>query len=107
MLHGVGLRLGAVVKAPSNEVAEGKIVEQFPTVESKVERGTAVRVTVAQGPIEDLTGEKPSRQRSYPRPDSLPDEPGLRRQVELFAHESKKPHSERGRKSEKPPDLPD
>jgi Trp operon repressor len=107
MLHAVGLRLGAVVNAPSNEVAEGKIVEQYPTVESKVERGTAVRVTVAQGPIEDLTGEKPSRHRSYPRPDSLPDEPELRRQVELFSHESKEPHSERGRKSEKPPDLPD
>jgi tellurite resistance protein len=107
MLYAVGLRLGAVVKAPSNEVAEGKIVEQYPTVESKVERGTAVRVTVAQGPIEDLTEEKPSRQRSYPRPDSLPDEPELRRQVELFSHESKEPHSERGRKSGKPPDLPD
>jgi len=107
MLHAVGLRLGAVVKAPSNEVAEGKIVEQYPTVESKVERGTAVRVTVAQGPIEDLTGEKPSRHRSYLRPGSLPDEPELRRQVERFSHESKELHSERGRKSEKPPDLPD
>jgi hypothetical protein len=107
MLHAVGLRLGAVVKAPSNEVAEGKIVEQYPTVESKVKRGTAMRVTVAQGQIEDLTGERPSRHRSYPKPDSLPDEPELRRQVELFSHESKEPHSERGRKSEKPPDLPD
>jgi beta-lactam-binding protein with PASTA domain len=107
MLHAVGLRLGAVVKAPSNDVAEDKIVEQYPAVGSKVERGTAVRVTVAQGQIEDLTGEKPSRHRSYPRPDSLPDEPELRRQVELFSHKSEEPHSERGRKSEKPQDLPD
>ena len=64
-----------------------------------------MRVTVAQGQIEDLTGEKPSRHRSYPKPDSLPDEPELRRQVELFSHESEEPHSERGRKSEKPQDL--
>jgi tetratricopeptide (TPR) repeat protein len=107
MLDAAGLRQGTVVKVPSNEVAEDKIVEQYPAAGSRVERGTSVRISVAQKYTEDLTIEEPSRRQSYPKPDSLPDEPELRRQVEPSFQKSEGLPSERRPKSEKPQDLPD
>ena len=107
MLQAAGLRLGTVVKTPGDEVAEDKILEQDPVAGSKVERGTSVRVTVAQRQIEELATEKAPKRRFYPRPDSLPDEPELRRETKLSSQRSEKPPSDRGQKSEKPQDLPD
>ena len=107
MLDVAGLRLGTVGKVPSDEVAENKIVKHYPAAGSKVERGTSVRVTVAERQNEELAVEKAHNPRSYPKPDSLPDESELEREVESPSQRSDKPPSDRGHKSEKPQDLPD
>lgn len=107
MLDAAGLRLGTVGKVPSDEVAEDNIVKQNPATGSKVELGTSVRVTVAHRQNEELAVEKSPKRRFYPKPDSLPGESGLRREVESSPQRSEKPPSDRGRKSEKPQDLPD
>jgi beta-lactam-binding protein with PASTA domain len=96
MLDAAGLRLGIQDRVPSDEVAEGKIVRHYPTAGSKVERGTSVRVTVADKQNEQLAVEVAPRRRSYPKPDSLPDESELEREVESSSQ-----------RSDKPQDLPD
>jgi beta-lactam-binding protein with PASTA domain len=106
MLHAAGLRLGMVDKVPSDEVVEGNIVEQHPAAGSKVERGTSVRVTVAQRQIEELAEEGATKRSFYPRPDSLPDRPEVESQVESSSQSSEKLPSEREGKPEKPQDLP-
>jgi hypothetical protein len=106
MLHAVGLRLGMVDKAPSDEVVEANIVEQDPAAGSKVERGTSVRVTVAQRQIEELAEEGAPKRPFYPRPDSLPDRPEVESQVESPSQSSEKPPSEHEGKPERPQDLP-
>jgi hypothetical protein len=107
MLHDAGLRLDMVGKVPSDEVAEANIVEQDPTAGGKVERGTSVRVTLAQRQIEKLAEEGAPKRPFYPRPDSLPDEPEAESQMESASQRSEKPPSEREGKPEKPQDLPD
>jgi len=108
ILDAAGLRLGTVGKVPSDEVAENKIVKHYPTAGSKVERGTSVRVTVAAvRQNEELALEEGPKRRSYPKPDTLPDESELEREVESSSQRSNKLPSDRGRKSEKPQDLPD
>jgi chorismate mutase len=106
-LHAAGLLLGTVEKTPSDEVAENKIVEQDPAAGGKVERGTSVRITVAQRRIEEPAVETAPKPRFHPRPDSLPDEPEVEGQMETSSQRSEKPPPERGRKPEKPQDLPD
>jgi serine/threonine-protein kinase len=107
ILDAAGLGLGAVERVSSDEGAEEKIVKQHPAVGSRVERGTPVRVTVAQRQNEVLATEKSPKRRFYPRPDSLPDESEPRRVVESSSHRSEKRSADRGRRSEKPQDLPD
>jgi hypothetical protein len=107
VLDAAGLGLGAVERVSSDEGAEEKIVKQHPAVGSRVERGTPVRVTVAQRQNEVLATEKSPKRRFYPRPDSLPDESEPRRVVESSSQRSEKRPADRGRRSEKPQDLPD
>ena len=106
MLHAAGLGLGMVDKVPNDEVVEANIVEQDPAAGSKVERGTSVRVTVAQRQIEELAEEGAPKRPLYPRPDSLPDRPAVESRVESSSQSSEKPPSEREGKPEKPQDLP-
>jgi beta-lactam-binding protein with PASTA domain len=73
MLDTAGLRLGTECNVPSDEVAEDKIVDQDPAVGIKVDRGTSVRVTVAQRRIEEVAVVESTKGRFFPRPDSLPD----------------------------------
>jgi tetratricopeptide (TPR) repeat protein len=107
MLHDAGLRLDMVGKVPSDEVAEANIVEQDLAAGSKVERGTSVRVTVAQRQIEEHAEEGAPKRPFYPRPDSLPDGLEAGSQMESASQRSEKPLSEREGKPEKPQDLPD
>jgi tetratricopeptide (TPR) repeat protein len=107
ILHAAGLLLGTVDKAPSDEVAENKIVEQDPAAGGKVERGTSVRITVAHRQIEEPAIETAPQPRFHPRPDSLPDEPEVEGQMEASSQRSEKPAPDRVRKPERPQDLPD
>jgi beta-lactam-binding protein with PASTA domain len=107
MLDAAGLRQGTVVKVPSNEVAEDKIVEQYPAAGSKVELGTSVRVTVAQRQIEEPAVEKSPKRRFYPRPDTLPGESEPRPQTEPRSQRSEESALQRGWNPEKPQVLPD
>jgi len=50
ILEGVGLKLGEQTEAPSDEAAEGQIIEQQPTAGAAVEPGSEVSVTVSSGP---------------------------------------------------------
>jgi beta-lactam-binding protein with PASTA domain len=68
-----------VVKVPSNEVAEGKVVEQYPAAGSKVAQDSSVRITVAQRHEEEPKVEKLAKRQIRPRPDSLPEEPKPRK----------------------------
>jgi serine/threonine protein kinase len=49
-LGNVGLKLGSRTEAASSVTAAGAVIHQDPTAGSKVERGTAVDVTVSTGP---------------------------------------------------------
>lgn len=61
ILRNAGLELGAQDSAYSNEVASGGIMAQSPTSGESVEPGTAVDVTVSDGPerlpVPDVTGQ--------------------------------------------------
>jgi tetratricopeptide (TPR) repeat protein len=107
ILDAAGLRLGTVGKVPSDEVAENKIVKHYPTAGSKVKQGTSVRVTVADKQNEEFAVEEAPKRRSYPKPDTLPDESELEREVESSSQRSDKPSSDRRRKAERPQDLPE
>jgi beta-lactam-binding protein with PASTA domain len=107
ILRAAGLELGAQVEASSEGFSEGRIVDQYPRAGSNVERGTPVRVTVAHRQYEEPAVEKAPKRRFYPKPDSSPEESELRREVESSSQRSEKSPSDRGRKPEKPQDLPD
>jgi tetratricopeptide (TPR) repeat protein len=107
ILNAAGLRLSTVGKVPSDEVAEDHIVKHYPTAGSKVERGTSVRVTFADRQNEELAVEEAPKRRSYPKPNTLPDESEVEREVKSISRRSDKLPSDRVRKSEKPQDLPD
>jgi WD40 repeat protein len=48
-LNAVELKLGEQVKAPSDDVLAGSIVDQYPAAGEKVNRGSPVRLTVSSG----------------------------------------------------------
>jgi eukaryotic-like serine/threonine-protein kinase len=50
ILEGVDLELGEQTEVPSDEVAEGQIIEQQPAAGAGVEPGSEVSVTVSSGP---------------------------------------------------------
>jgi serine/threonine-protein kinase len=50
ILEEVDLELGEQTEAPSNEVAEGQIIEQQPAAGAAVQPGSEVSVTVSSGP---------------------------------------------------------
>src|SRR5215218_8611014 len=50
ILEEIDLQLGEQTEAPSDEVAEGQIIEQQPTAGAAVEPGSQVSVTVSSGP---------------------------------------------------------
>jgi outer membrane protein assembly factor BamD (BamD/ComL family) len=75
ILRAAGLEIGKIVKVSSDDLPEGQIVQQLPVTGSKAERGTSVRVTVAQRRLEEPKTEKPARRPLSSRPDFLPEEP--------------------------------
>jgi outer membrane protein assembly factor BamD (BamD/ComL family) len=74
ILRAAGLELGKIIKVSSDDLPEGDIVQQHPATGSKAERGTSVRVTVAQKRVEEPKTEKPTKRPLSSRPDSLPEE---------------------------------
>jgi tetratricopeptide (TPR) repeat protein len=74
VLRAAGLELGKIVKVSSDDLPEGQIVQQLPVTGSNAERGTSVRVTVAQRRVEEPRTEKPTKRPLSSRPDFLPEE---------------------------------
>ena len=75
ILRAAGLELGKIGKVSSDDLPEGQIVQQLPVMGSKAERGTSVRITVAQRRVEEPKTEKPTKRPLSSRPDFLPEEP--------------------------------
>jgi tetratricopeptide (TPR) repeat protein len=74
VLRAAGLELGKIVKVSSDDLPEGQIVQQLPVTGGNAERGTSVRVTVAQRRVEEPRTEKPTKGPLSSRPDFLPEE---------------------------------
>ncbi len=54
-LEGAGLEIGSQDEAPSDEVAEGAVVEQDPRAGTEVREGIAVNLVLSTGPAQDPT----------------------------------------------------
>jgi tetratricopeptide (TPR) repeat protein len=50
ILRVAGLELGTTAEAQSDDVREGRVVQQYPEAGSETERGTSVRITLSSGP---------------------------------------------------------
>jgi tRNA A-37 threonylcarbamoyl transferase component Bud32 len=72
-LEDAGLKLGFQDEAPSNEVAEGVVVQQDPAAGTGVERGTAVDLVLSTGPAQNpLPQASPSATPSASSPATSP-----------------------------------
>jgi len=49
ILRAAGLKLGMIARAHSDDMSEGRIVQQYPEAGKKAERGTSVRITLSSG----------------------------------------------------------
>ena len=54
-LDGAGLKPGSQDEAPSDEFAEGAVIEQDPAAETEAERNTTVDLVVSTGPAQEPT----------------------------------------------------
>ena len=50
MLRTAGLELGAIAEAHSDDVREGRVIQQQPEAGQEAQRGTSVRITLSSGP---------------------------------------------------------
>jgi serine/threonine-protein kinase len=73
LIRGAGLRLGAIARAPSEDVGEGLVVGSDPGPESVLPQGSSVSLLISTGAGEE----------SFVMPDLLGHEiAGVRRQLE-------------------------
>jgi len=53
-LHAANLIVGMIAEAPSGNMPQGRVVQQYPAAGSTVERNTSVRITISSGPQEAI-----------------------------------------------------
>jgi hypothetical protein len=98
MLDAAGLRGGMeVVKVPSNDVAEDKVVEQYPAAGSRVERNTSVRISVGAVEGRQSATPKPGGQAGSTENGTIAGDAGHRPGGRLVPPEPQKIHRPGGR----------